>query len=328
MAFVVLSACLSCSDDTVAPSQSTPSYRASVDGSPSWSPNGETIAYRRSIFSSQGPPGIYLIRPDGSDNQLILDERPFYNATLALLNEIRFSPDALSLALAINGEIFILDLESHVLRQLTYTGAKAFQPDWAPDGRQLVYRRRFSSPEIDSSGIYVVDITTGIEHPLRTPSEPIFGEHPRWSPQGEPIVFSLARGGYPDIYALSSDGSAFTRLTNSGLDAWAEIPHWIDAGRRVLYAWRRTSDATSLETRVMDADGSHQMRWPVTLSLQTLISDAISPDARWVIVPGLPPSSTDSLAVLFLRGLDDSAGTTLRQLTFYRPPAEHSSESR
>lgn len=292
-----------------------------VDAYPTWSPDGLSIAYRRLVFSSQGPPGIYLINRDGTGNRLVLNETPFYNG-FVLLQEIRFSPDGRQITWTLNREVFLLDVKSGTLRQLTYTDQNAIQPDWSPNGRYIIYKRLFRSVELDSSGFYFLEVSSGQERALFANGERVAGTDPRWSPQGEPIAFAANRGGQRDIYTLRSDGTEFRRLTDDSNRARNEIPHWIDGGERILYAWTLATSLSNFQTRVMNQDGSGQATWPVTLSILTLLSDSISPDSQEVVVLGLPPDSPDSLAVLFIRDLDDAQGTTLRQLTSYWPPPD------
>jgi hypothetical protein len=88
----------------------------------------------------------------------------------------------------------------------------------------------------------------------------------------------------------------------------------------MLFAWRALGQATGAQTRVMDSDGSNQLAWPIDLEPLTLLSDAISPNSQEVVIPALPPNSTDSLAVLFVRDLDDVLGQSMRQLTHWPAP--------
>jgi Tol biopolymer transport system component len=297
-----------------------------ADGYPTWSPDGEYVAYRRLVFSSQGPPGIYIIRSDGSENRLLLDETSFYGQGLVLLQEIRFSPNGRQITVTKDLEVYLLDVLTGSFSQLTHTGQNAAHPDWSPDGKRIVYNRAFyRSAELDSSGFYIVDVETGQERALFNDGKRVAGNQLRWSPEGEPIAFSTTaedEDGYPDIYTIQSNGTGLGSLTAGSRESFSEIPHWIDDGTRILYAWTSLVGDGCRETRVMDADGSNQRTWPLLLHPLTLISDSISPNSQEIVVPSLLPNSPDSLAVLFIRDLDDLEGTTLRQLTSYFPASQ------
>jgi dipeptidyl aminopeptidase/acylaminoacyl peptidase len=319
---------MACSDDSPV-SPPLPTYKAPVDGYPAWSPDGAFIAYRRFVFSVQGPPGIYIVKSDGTHNRLLLDESPFYEQGFVLLQEIRFSPDGRYISITRDLEIYLLDVTSGDTRKLTNTSRNAAHPDWSPDGQRIVYQRAFfRSTELDSSGFYIIDVDSGRERALFNDGERVSGRDLRWSRKGEPIAFAATTlGGYPDIYTLRSDGTAFARLTDGQGRSFAEIPCWIDDGARILFAWRALGQATGTETHVIDSDGSNQAAWPLTLEPLTLVSDAISPNSQEVVVPALPQDSTDSLAVLFVRDLDDVHGLSMRQLTHWPESPDTSASS-
>ncbi len=296
-----------------------------VDVYPAWSPVGSAIAYRRRLWSTQGQPGIYLVNSDGTGTKLIFDETPLYEGQqfpILLLQELRFSPDGRQLAFEIDREVHLLDVETGALRQLTHTDRNARSPDWSPDGNSIVYSRPFRrSPEIDSAGVYVIDVSSGDERALFHDGLPVVGGRPRWSPNGEPIAFWSGEGSETlDIFSVNPDGTGFRRLTHSGTEALAQFPRWLNAGTEILYTWRLTIDAESLETRVMGADGNDQHPWPIHL----YDSEAISPDSEEIVLPGLQQGYGDSLAVLFVQVIDDIAGTSRRQLSAYAPVPPHS----
>ncbi len=286
-----------------------------VDEFPAWSPDGQTVAYRRTVVSDAGPPGVYVINRDGTGNRLVLAEDPGVPFPFGSFEELRFSPGGRQLALTVNLEVFLLDLETKDLRQLTRTDHNARSPDWSPDGEWVVYSRPFRrSAELDSAGIYVVEVATGDERALFHDGQPVVGGRPRWSPQGEPIAFWSGEATESlDIFTVRSDGTGFRRLTSTAPDGFAQFPRWLYGGTYILYYWQLSNDAAQRETRVVTANGRDDGKWPLYLYQ----SDAISPDSESVVLHGI---QDDSLAVLFVRGIDDVDGATLRQLTCYAPP--------
>jgi WD40-like Beta Propeller Repeat len=133
--FLVSSAACSEDDDSL-PAPPALGFKVAADGYPTWSPDGEYVAYRRGVFSSQGPPGIYLIRRDGSDNRLLLDETSFYGQGFVLLQEIRFSPDGHQITVTKDLEVYLLDVLQALSRSLRTQVRMRHNPTGHPTARE------------------------------------------------------------------------------------------------------------------------------------------------------------------------------------------------
>ena len=293
----------SCSQDRIEP-LAQPEY-AAVDLSPAWSPDGSFVAYSRTYPSTAGPPGIYMIRADGTDNRRLFE---------AGAGHLRFSPDGSLLAMEIAGDIFLFDLRSGDLRQLTATEETEVSVDWSPDGRSIVTSGGFVSDQ----GLRIVDATTGSVRAITHTLAHVYGDYPRWSPSGGWIAFAASSNdGKRDIFTITPDGTVVNRLTDSeGRHGTADDPRWLYGGTHILYSWHQNNSSNN-STRLMRADGSGDSPWPVRVHHW----DAISPDSRYVIKIGVQPGDERlfdlPVGVLFVRELDDAHGTTMRQLTTY-----------
>jgi Tol biopolymer transport system component len=286
-----------------------PQPRIRVDDWAAWSPDMTTIAYHRNASSSAGPPGVYLIQFDGTNNRRLIEGNWFEPRYL------RFSPDGTRVSMTIGFEIHAIDIVTHSLRQITFTDRNADQADWSPDGGSLVYYRPFREPPADTTSLFLVDVATGEDHALLAAGRSLYGLSPRWSPQGQPIVFSSPMPGgsaFYDLFTIRSDGADLRRLTDSATDnAMATWPQWFNSGEHILYSWRLLSDATSRETRIIRENGSEDSRWLFSLDF----FDVPSPDSNYLITAG---PQADSVFVLFV--IDLSSGSR-RQLTSYEPPS-------
>jgi Tol biopolymer transport system component len=284
---------LGCSDSPTAPkAPDIIPVRDVIDVFPAWSPDGHTIAYFRVAPSSEGPPGIYAINSDGSGNHLLLESN-------ALLYDLRFSPGGSALALGRLGDIYIFDIAKSELTPITNMNGDAQSPDWSPDSKSIVYMRPFGMTQI-------VDVQTRVERVL-----PVAGADPRWSPLGEPIAFWSGEGSASlDIFSVRSDGTGLRKLTSNALPNLAMYPRWVEGGERLVYTWV-PSDPRRAETRIMSSDGGEQATW----STHLYSSQAISPGFEEFVLIRAQPS--DSLGVLFVQGVDDPEGNSLRQLTFF-----------
>ena len=121
-------------------------------GYPAWSPDGKSIAFMRENNSMWWP--IYVVNADGSSPRMLeADGR---------LLEPSWSPDGTMMAVGhLNLRIATMNADGSGLQ--LYPHALAFNPDWSPDGRSLIFNG-FASSVGDSVSkvgskmrIYVLD---------------------------------------------------------------------------------------------------------------------------------------------------------------------------
>jgi hypothetical protein len=139
-------------------------------GSPSWSPDGERLAVERGESVWEVP-----VRADGRVRALGSGTDPSWSSRghVVLVREIdgvpelhaaglrllpgvpaaepSWSPDTSRIAFSSHGAIFVLELPTGVLLQLTAGGQDA-APDWSPDGRRIVFQRGPGLALVEASG--------------------------------------------------------------------------------------------------------------------------------------------------------------------------------
>lgn len=127
-------------------------------------------------------------------------------------------------------EIWLLDLSDFSSIQLTRQPGRDIDPDWSPDGQQLVFSSARDDPE--NLQLYIMDSDGRNAHAL-LPF--VAADHlaPRWSPDGRRIAFYTNRDGQFEIYTVSVDGTELTRLTNH--DARDMYPDWSPDGRQLVF---------------------------------------------------------------------------------------------
>jgi len=148
-----------------------------------------------------------------------------------------------------NKEIVIMDWDGHNLLQLTRNGSINLNPDFSPDGREII----FSSYKRGNPDLYRRALSNTVEVPLSNRKGlNITGA---WSPNGTRIALTLSKDGNSEIYSIARDGSNPTRLTsNSAIEV---SPTWSPDGTRLAFVSDRLGKP---QIFVMNADGSNVRR--------------------------------------------------------------------
>ncbi|HKV28676.1 MAG TPA: hypothetical protein VJN90_10435 [Candidatus Acidoferrales bacterium] len=159
-------------------------YSLGVSTSPTWNPKtGNQIIF---VSDRGGLPDLFQMNADGSSVQKI----PLSAATGVAANDLpatgyvidpAWSPNGELLAFswrrpAGNYDIYIMDLASHQLAELTRDSGQNERPSWAPDGRHIV----FESTRTGSLQIWSM-LADGSESRVLTSSGR--NESPNWSPK-------------------------------------------------------------------------------------------------------------------------------------------------
>jgi Tol biopolymer transport system component len=161
-----------------------------LDYNASFSADGKWI-----IFTSErgGSADIYRVHPDGSGLERLTDD-PAYDDQGAL------SPDGKRLAFVSSrgtgtADIWVLDLQTKKVRNLTHSPG-SFRPSWSPDGKWIAFSSDRNTPvrrdgerfeQSQAASIYLMQ-ADGTDVRKMTSGDKFAGS-PKWSPDGERIVF-------------------------------------------------------------------------------------------------------------------------------------------
>jgi TolB protein len=112
------------------------SYSAGVDTSPAWNPKtGQQVAF---VSDRGGLPNLYLMNADGSNVEKL--EVP----DMGYVIDPAWAPNGQLLAFSWrrpsgNYDLYVMDIATRRIVELTRDAARNERPSWAPDGRHIVF---------------------------------------------------------------------------------------------------------------------------------------------------------------------------------------------
>jgi dipeptidyl aminopeptidase/acylaminoacyl peptidase len=246
-------------------------------GDPQWSPDGRWIAYRG---RAAGQTGLVVAHPDGSNARFVAEmtgtnaplpgsgrtvawspdskriafvsSRPGRETAAAsgdpmVITRYLYKPDASEGLTRFNDNrrlhLFVADLASPGVDQLTDGNFYEHSIDWSPDGQELLFltNRDADDDEFFNYDIYALKVA---DRSVRRLSATESNEYrPRWSPDGRMIVFQATRRGLTDrettmedthVWMMNADGTS-RRDIGASIDNRQGAPEWDAEGGGVLF---------------------------------------------------------------------------------------------
>ena len=226
------------------------------DSMPSWSPDGTSIYFIRTV-SGNGrwpagnilrdyaltTPSVMQVKADGSSDPVrVLSGKVSINGRTwqAWIREPVVSPDGKTLAMVSDRpdpskrdvvlQLYDLTTKKSTVPKVAETAPLGHQdPTWRPDGKVLLYVRNGRNGARGAPVIYRLDVAKGKASPLTGPGylEPAF------SPDGRYVAATKTSSFGNDLVILdAANGRELLRLTNDGA-SWA--PVWSPIGDSIAF---------------------------------------------------------------------------------------------
>ncbi len=271
---------LSVDDGEMQPLTSPPD-RSWGDGSPSISPDGRRLAFKRSLVKYPGPAHLYVLplsgrkAPTGEPQEVTPKEAGLVTLGLA------WTSDGRRLIFPVDRSLWTVALDSGVPAPLALPGYDPSYPAISAKGNQLVF--------VDSSADTDIWRVNGPafthNNSARVPSAPTrlisstrMDTNPQYSPDGSRIAFTSSRSGAVEIWVCDSDGTNAVQLTDQkDLNAEAGTPRWSPDGRYLAFDSTKSGPA---DIYVVSAQGGPVRRITSESSAEDMPS--WSHDGKWV----------------------------------------------
>ncbi len=246
-------------------------------GGPLWSPDGKWFAFQ----GHQGEKGgLFVARPDGSEVTFLASPSGTNSPLPGTGKDVTWSPDGKQLAFIsatpgaetaeASGDpmvitrylykpdagegitrfndnqrlhIFVVDVSTKQVRQLTQGNTDEHSIDWSPDGKEILFASN-REPNQDEFFNYDIFALKTADNTVRRLTATEYNEYePLWSPDGKRIVFRGTRRGLTDrettmedthVWVMNADGSDRLEI-GAVLDNRQGAPRWSADGSAVYF---------------------------------------------------------------------------------------------
>ena len=181
---------------------------ASMNGQPSFTPDGKQIVYSS---SAGGCCRIFIANLDGSGIRPLTTSR-FIDAE-PKVNPKTGQTIAFSSGRSGPEQIYLMSVNGTDIERLTDGTGEASNPAWSPDGQHLAYAwtRGYAQGKFN---VFIMDV--GSRQYNQLTHDEGRNENPAFAPGGTHLAFMSTRSGGEQIYSMLADGTGVQQLTSQG----------------------------------------------------------------------------------------------------------------